>query len=195
SRRRHTRLVSDWSSDVCSSDLAAQGHARALEGEGGEDARGDAGLHVEDAVAEDVAVGDPRRERIARPPAGQGIDVDVAVQHDGAPPSRPGEPGYRLLAPRLDLLQFGGEALIAQIVGEPLRARRLLGREGGDADQLRGEADDLLLVDAVEDLPLDVGQGGDGHGRADSSLVDAGGVYAVAREAATARRALLHCAQ
>src|SRR5262249_58700880 len=25
SRRRHTRLVSDWSSDVCSSDLAAAG--------------------------------------------------------------------------------------------------------------------------------------------------------------------------
>src|SRR5437016_13375724 len=27
SRRRHTRLVSDWSSDVCSSDLAADRHA------------------------------------------------------------------------------------------------------------------------------------------------------------------------
>src|SRR5262249_56141653 len=26
SRRRHTRLVSDWSSDVCSSDLAEVGH-------------------------------------------------------------------------------------------------------------------------------------------------------------------------
>src|SRR5262249_58110702 len=26
SRRRHTRLVSDWSSDVCSSDLARPGH-------------------------------------------------------------------------------------------------------------------------------------------------------------------------
>src|SRR5262249_59169286 len=28
SRRRHTRLVSDWSSDVCSSDLAAAAEAR-----------------------------------------------------------------------------------------------------------------------------------------------------------------------
>src|SRR5258706_12154558 len=27
SRRRHTRLVSDWSSDVCSSDLLAESHA------------------------------------------------------------------------------------------------------------------------------------------------------------------------
>src|SRR5262249_60055405 len=29
SRRRHTRLVSDWSSDVCSSDLCRPGPARA----------------------------------------------------------------------------------------------------------------------------------------------------------------------
>src|SRR5262249_60020472 len=28
SRRRHTRLVSDWSSDVCSSDLNWQGESR-----------------------------------------------------------------------------------------------------------------------------------------------------------------------
>src|SRR5262249_59386921 len=28
SRRRHTRLVSDWSSDVCSSDLSAVSRAR-----------------------------------------------------------------------------------------------------------------------------------------------------------------------
>src|SRR5215217_9611987 len=30
SRRRHTRYWRDWSSDVCSSDLAAGGHGRAL---------------------------------------------------------------------------------------------------------------------------------------------------------------------
>src|SRR5262249_59184267 len=30
SRRRHTRLVSDWSSDVCSSDLEPRRVARAL---------------------------------------------------------------------------------------------------------------------------------------------------------------------
>src|SRR5205807_3177927 len=34
SRRRHTRLQGDWSSDVCSSDL----HARAVHAEGGEGA-------------------------------------------------------------------------------------------------------------------------------------------------------------
>src|SRR5438093_13327931 len=36
SRRRHTRLVSDWSSDVCSSDLfSATEHWAALVGPGG----------------------------------------------------------------------------------------------------------------------------------------------------------------
>src|SRR5438046_6837099 len=30
SRRRHTRLVSDWSSDVCSSDLLLEGAPRVL---------------------------------------------------------------------------------------------------------------------------------------------------------------------
>src|SRR5438046_5812607 len=34
SRRRHTRLVSDWSSDVCSSDLTSQGQVRDLSGNG-----------------------------------------------------------------------------------------------------------------------------------------------------------------
>src|SRR5438046_10477343 len=31
SRRRHTRLVSDWSSDVCSSDLSAPGRSRRVQ--------------------------------------------------------------------------------------------------------------------------------------------------------------------
>src|SRR5262249_56256218 len=47
SRRRHTRLVSDWSSDVCSSDLAGASAARQPA----------------------APVGDPRRERAA--PAGR----------------------------------------------------------------------------------------------------------------------------
>ena len=33
SRRRHTRLVSDWSSDVCSSDLAHGDLGEVVEGE------------------------------------------------------------------------------------------------------------------------------------------------------------------
>src|SRR5437016_14360559 len=38
SRRRHTRLVSDWSSDVCSSDLL---RAREDRGTGGHDCQGE----------------------------------------------------------------------------------------------------------------------------------------------------------
>src|SRR5438045_4663333 len=32
SRRRHTRCLSDWSSDVCSSDLDRAGHVRGIVG-------------------------------------------------------------------------------------------------------------------------------------------------------------------
>src|SRR5256885_11124556 len=35
SRRRHTRLQGDWSSDVCSSDLYGAGFARTCPSEGG----------------------------------------------------------------------------------------------------------------------------------------------------------------
>src|SRR5262249_58147411 len=43
SRRRHTRLVSDWSSDVCSSDLAGQADdgVRQEQGREADEGRGD----------------------------------------------------------------------------------------------------------------------------------------------------------
>ena len=59
SRRRHTRLVSDWSSDVCSSDLAA---IAASSGTG-------ADTRTDDACPRRVAVGDRGCGRGAtRPP-------------------------------------------------------------------------------------------------------------------------------
>ena len=70
----------------------------------------------------------PRRER---------VDVDVAVQHDR--PAAAGAPaGARWSAcgparsPAAHL-----EPLVAQVVGEPLRAGRLLGGERRDPDQIR----------------------------------------------------------
>src|SRR6266446_5888153 len=45
SRRRHTRLQGDWSSDVCSSDLPRRG---------AEDARAAGVIRVRDALARDV---------------------------------------------------------------------------------------------------------------------------------------------
>src|SRR5262245_65071410 len=54
SRRRHTRCLSDWSSDVCSSDLSAQAQGRRVAAQGvaeqadvlGHVARGEAGLRA-----------------------------------------------------------------------------------------------------------------------------------------------------
>src|SRR5258706_3897229 len=53
SRRRHTRLVSDWSSDVCSSDLMISGVPR----------RQDAGDHGWDGGRPSRPEGDGRRAR------------------------------------------------------------------------------------------------------------------------------------
>src|SRR5437762_5843672 len=42
SRRRHTRYIGDWSSDVCSSDLVSDGADAAADGGGAGALRGDA---------------------------------------------------------------------------------------------------------------------------------------------------------
>src|SRR5438046_6916519 len=57
SRRRHTRLVSDWSSDVCSSDLIDHAHLDQIEGftRGGKPAAGV--VNVESKVGNIVQVG------------------------------------------------------------------------------------------------------------------------------------------
>ena len=111
-------------------------------------------------MAVEPAVGDPGLEGIARPPAGERIDVDVTVQHDGAPAARAVEARRRLLAPRLDLLELGRQPLVAEIIAEPFGARRLLGGEGRDADQVAGEPHHLVLVDTREHLLLDIGRRG-----------------------------------
>src|SRR5438046_6882057 len=72
SRRRHTRLVSDWSSDVCSSDLTPSPHwAR--------DRRAQWGEGVRDRLG--VVTGDP--DRVARPPAGDGRSEERRVGKEG----------------------------------------------------------------------------------------------------------------
>src|SRR5438093_10595010 len=61
SRRRHTRLVSDWSSDVCSSDLLA--HGGSLAGEvGGEVVFVGYGAEIAEAGYDDYAGVDVRSE-------------------------------------------------------------------------------------------------------------------------------------
>src|SRR5438093_10039715 len=80
SRRRHTRLVSDWSSDVCSSDL--ERHAppvrEARDGTGG--VRPDARQRVEPV--------DARRQSAAVRPCGAMQIAGAAVVAEAAPRSQ-----------------------------------------------------------------------------------------------------------
>src|SRR6185503_5297609 len=56
----------------------------------GEHRRGEAGFHVADAAAEDLAVFDPTAERINGPAVACGHHVDVAVEvHDRSGPAAP----------------------------------------------------------------------------------------------------------
>src|SRR5262245_63715302 len=71
SRRRHTRCLSDWSSDVCSSDLADAG--RRLQRQ---IVHGDVGLHGGGAV-EDAAAGAQRQRVVVSVRGDRAADRDV----------------------------------------------------------------------------------------------------------------------
>src|SRR5215213_7306963 len=85
SRRRHTRLVSDWSSDVCSSDL-----------------------HVHGAPEPDIHVGRPRVKWVGGPLAARaGAGTDQWAQPDRTHADLGVEPRQELLEPldrHLDVL-------------------------------------------------------------------------------------------
>src|SRR5215212_9805467 len=63
SRRRHTRCLRDWSSDVCSSDLTRRGNGGAREGAAGRPAAGPAGARRPAASTEERRVGKECRSR------------------------------------------------------------------------------------------------------------------------------------
>ncbi|HZO26673.1 MAG TPA: hypothetical protein VFH48_11870 [Chloroflexota bacterium] len=141
-------------------DVAPDRHVRALQRQRSHDAGSQAGLHVVDAMAEQLAVLDPRVERVAGPATAKRVNVDVAVEHDRAPATGAAQPGDRLLSARLDLLELNLQALLIQVGGEPLGARRLLGGERGDPHQVHREPDDLVVVDLAQDPAPVVGEGG-----------------------------------
>src|SRR6266480_4303410 len=125
SRRRHTRLTCDWSSDVCSSDLV--GEARDVH---------EPGLALDDQVvtravrlrpglaeARDRAVDEPRVElrqgtvaqaELRHRPGTEVLEEDIALsherRHDPAPLRRLEVQGDALLAP-VDRHEVGGFAL------------------------------------------------------------------------------------
>src|SRR5205814_2000217 len=76
SRRRHTRCLSDWSSDVCSSDLPA-GQSKASSSDGREDM--ERGLEIIAARAEALSRFMTAYSRLARLPAPRLQPVDIGV--------------------------------------------------------------------------------------------------------------------
>src|SRR3712207_290577 len=86
SRRRHTRYWRDWSSDVCSSDLAVDGGAQrqVADGEG-----------VPGDVLPVVEVGVEDGEGVRRRPDGGGYLLGVAVLRGGPDQAEHGVPEGR----------------------------------------------------------------------------------------------------
>ena len=103
----------------------------------GRDEGGDVALHVGGTPAVEHAVADFRAEGIGAPGAGAGgNDVSVAGEAErGAPLA-----DARVEVPHAPVCQLGaGEAEPAQRLGEHGLRARILGRDGGAADQRRGE--------------------------------------------------------
>src|SRR5262245_3905029 len=99
SRRRHTRCLSDWSSDVCSSDLEI----------GGEEARESVGREVDLLEEQRLAAGQPEAFEVERRRAG----LELQGVRDGL------AGGF---APRGDDLRLGVQAVILHLAGERLAA-------------------------------------------------------------------------
>src|SRR6267142_5730713 len=109
SRRRHTRLTCDWSSDVCSSDLA-------LGGDGPED------------------LFELFRGRLA--PALQGPDVAVDAQ-GGRPAAGEVQVGCSLGAAQLQQLEHGGGRIGRALADRDRRRVGAVARRGGPRGSAR----------------------------------------------------------
>ena len=93
-----------------------------------------------------------RRPGIAFPAQGQGIDVDVAIQHQAHPAPSPFEGGDGLEAAGLDLLQVHPIAPWVEEIRQKAGHRGLLGFKAGNADERTGQLDHCGLVHVGEYL-------------------------------------------
>src|SRR6266581_8003400 len=122
SRRRHTRWTGDWSSDVCSSDLALEPERTELRHEGLGLAVGD----VERLDHGESAVGDPRRDRgsqrLSAHRARQVLLVAARLRTEGLPAALPLGRADRALTRATGPLLFPGL---------PAAARDLAAAAGG----------------------------------------------------------------
>src|SRR6266550_814085 len=186
SRRRHTRCSRDWSSDVCSSDLAD----RAVDVDAGRTARerveeeavetvaGELGAELEDPV--DGIRDEADREPAERPPEEALAPLcEVADRRD-----EEGEVDDELHHPFREL----GQPLLRVDVPEPgeideregreesehdrtrSRQRPALGRDVGDEEQNRR---DVVEADLARDVPVHLLEGGHEEGGEEEPLHDA----------------------
>src|SRR5256885_9345205 len=112
SRRRHTRLQGDWSSDVCSSDLAHQGVDRAVHAMHPA-ALGQAGLEPAEVVGDTVAL-------VLEMDAAQGVARgELRARHvpARARPAQPKAVAARLACRRGALLAQGGDQAAGHEIG------------------------------------------------------------------------------
>ena len=131
------RLARDAGDD----QISGEPNAGAAYGLGGHDDAGKPALHVLHAVAVQAIAFEARRPRIALPPAGERVDVGVAVEHEARPAAGAAQGGDRLEAPGLDLLQIDVVPARAEELLEEQRDRRFFGLEARDADEIAGQLD------------------------------------------------------
>src|SRR5699024_12026863 len=79
SRRRHTRSKRDWSSDVCSSDLATR-DPRRRKVKGGSHKVGVSVRHARETLGRREEIAVPRRPRAARKRSAQGMPVVASAE-------------------------------------------------------------------------------------------------------------------
>ena len=150
--RQPAALLVDRAADL---DRAAEGDAGAPHGFGGEEGRGQAGLHVGRAAAVQVAVTDLAAERVDGPALAGRYDVEVSVQVQGRPRLAAASPAenvdlrtLRVVAGPLDVL--GLEAVGLQTDADQLGAFPVgvAGRvDARNADQLGREPGRFLTAD------------------------------------------------
>ncbi len=131
--------------------VSPQPGAGPLDGEGGHEHRRDPRLHVVDPGAPEPVPLHPRLEGVPLPTLGDGVYVQVAVEHHAPACAVPLEAGYDLPPPRLYLLDFYlFESVLLVPVDHEVYCRPLPLGQAGASYQVRGQVDDLFLPEVVE---------------------------------------------
>src|SRR5439155_11098059 len=110
--------------DAGDDEVSGEPHAGATDGLGGQDDAGETPLHVLYAMPVEAIALEAGPPWIARPAAGERVDIGVAVEHEARPAARAAKSGDRLEAARLDLLQIDVVPATAEERLEEPRDRR-----------------------------------------------------------------------